>query len=142
MNCREFVIIYRKILLTFLSFLSRTNLETRGYIVFYIITIACCIHYWAQPYFSSYYNELELKSLIISLGTVYFGLFFVIDVNEFSQAIMFMAIIAINSNFLLLWVTGSIKILIESAIDSSDLAVRLSPVMKPIIGLISSKLLI
>ncbi len=134
---REFVIIYRKILLSCLTFLSKTNMEIRGYIVFYVISLSFWIHYKADPYFSDYYNQLELRSLLVSTFTVYLGLFFLIDFSDFAQALMFIFIIGINAHFLLMWTTSTLKIAIESLVASFRFAMKLGPLMKPIIGLIS-----
>jgi hypothetical protein len=134
---REFVIIYRKIFLTFLTFLSQNDLQARGYIVFYVISISCWIHYWAKPFITDFYNELEMRSLVVSVLTVYMGLFFVTEVNDLAQAIMFIAIISINAHFLLLWFTSTIRITIETLIESYGFVLKFGSLMKPIVGIIA-----
>ncbi len=134
------MIIYRKILLTCLTFMSEADVGARGVLVFLLISIACGLHFRAEPYVLQFYNLLEMRSLFVSLWSVYLGLFFVANVNEVIQAIMFIAILAVNLHFFLLWFMTTLRIAIEYFIGSFGFALRLGVLMKPLIGLISSEL--
>eukprot|EP00347_Sterkiella_histriomuscorum_P008702 403344080 len=125
----EIVIMYRKIILIFVSvFLSTYGVIAQALIVFIILIVFLTFNLKASPFSTLELNDLETLSLISSLITIYCGLFFLsntkqslIDVdpdlkskalqmNQQTLMFLFFMIVISNLLFLIYW---TIKILKE-----------------------------
>ena len=80
------MIIYRKVLILFVSAYAGTfGKITQGLIFFLIIMVSlyCTIKY--RPYTRKTYLNLESFSLMVTLLTIYFGIFFISDATQFEE---------------------------------------------------------
>eukprot|EP00347_Sterkiella_histriomuscorum_P009503 403340963 len=79
----EIVIMYRKIVLIFVSvFLSNYGVVAQALIVFIILILFLTLNLKAQPFSTIELNDLETLSLISSLITIYCGLFFLSNTKQ------------------------------------------------------------
>lgn len=104
----EFVIIYRKILVIFISvFISTVSVEVQALSVMLVIFIAFYLQHSCQPYNAQELNDLELMSIVTSGITIYSGLYFLSNSLTNSAGLVFFALIlASNCVFLAYWLYG------------------------------------
>jgi len=101
----ELIILFRKVAvasaIVFLYFLPRT---IQALLCFAIILIAYRAQEDYHPYINSTLNSLEVRSLLVSLVTIYCGLFFLTDdVDRESQIMLLIVIVVVNMYFFLYW---------------------------------------
>ena len=104
----EFVIIYRKILVIFISvFISTVSIEVQALSVMLVIFIAFYLQHSCQPYNAQELNDLELMSIVTSGITIYSGLYFLSKSLTNSAGLVFFALILVsNCVFLAYWLFG------------------------------------
>ena len=82
----EILIIYRKITLLLISaFGGSLGKATQGLIFFIIILVELLATIRFRPYSRQTFANLECVSLMVTLLTVYFGIFFVSDMTQFED---------------------------------------------------------
>jgi len=73
----EFVILYRKVTVVCASvFLSTVSITVQALSVLAVLLISLFLQLQVCPFFSSQFNRLELKSILVSAVTIYSGLFY------------------------------------------------------------------
>jgi hypothetical protein len=79
----EIVIMYRKILLIFISvFVSSLGVIAQALVVFMVLICFLIVNSKKKPFSTIALNDLETLSLVTSMVTVYCGLFFITDKPE------------------------------------------------------------
>jgi predicted outer membrane repeat protein len=104
----EFVIIYRKVLIIFISvFVSTVSVEVQALSVMLVIIVAFYLQHANQPYDVQELNDLELLSIFTSGITIYSGLYFLTnDLNNTAGMVFFALIVLSNTIFLTYWAFG------------------------------------
>lgn len=104
----EFVIIYRKVLIIFISvFVSTVSVEVQALSVMLVIIVAFYLQHANQPYDVQELNDLELLSIFTSGITIYSGLYFLTnDLNNTAGMVFFALIVISNTIFLTYWAFG------------------------------------
>jgi len=104
----EFVIIYRKILIIFISvFVSSVSVDMQALSVMLVIIVAFYLQHANQPYDVKELNDLELLSILTSGITIYSGLFFLTnDLTNTAGLVFFALIVLSNVIFLTYWAFG------------------------------------
>eukprot|EP00359_Climacostomum_virens_P000523 CAMPEP_0204898508 /NCGR_PEP_ID=MMETSP1397-20131031/1335_1 /ASSEMBLY_ACC=CAM_ASM_000891 /TAXON_ID=49980 /ORGANISM="Climacostomum Climacostomum virens, Strain Stock W-24" /LENGTH=1022 /DNA_ID=CAMNT_0052066371 /DNA_START=57 /DNA_END=3125 /DNA_ORIENTATION=- len=111
----EFVILYRKIAIAFTSvFLSTISAEIQALTVMIVILIALYLQLWYQPYEVEDLNMIETRAIVVAGITIYSGLYFLTnDIGEETKILLFLVILLSNLYFILLWIFGISKTLLE-----------------------------
>jgi len=117
----EFVILYRKVAVVCASvFLSTVSITVQALSVLAVLLVSLFLQLQVGPFFSSQFNRLELKSILVSAVTIYAGLFYQTEsLCECQTAtevniLLFIVIIASNAYFLLSWTRNIIPMIINS----------------------------
>mmetsp|Transcript_21985 Transcript_21985/g.16352 ORF Transcript_21985/g.16352 Transcript_21985/m.16352 type:complete len:234 (+) Transcript_21985:154-855(+) len=82
----ETIITYRKIVLIVIQiYLQKYGVMTQALIVFLLLILCMLLSMECEPFLNASLNRLELYSLVASMVTIYCGLFFIADSQEFSD---------------------------------------------------------
>ena len=117
----EIIIIYKKLILIFISsFAGHLGKVTQGLVFFIIIICFLLATFKLKPYSRKGFINLECLSLVVTLCTVYFAIFFVSDVTDFqdetgvtpymwkankhSKNFFFLLILVANLIFMIYWI--------------------------------------
>lgn len=94
---------FKKIILTFIAvfFLSNNLLKA----LWALLILAFCLYLQIKvcPFESYELNTMELRSSIVSISTLFFGLLNYLIDNEGTQIILFFIVISVNTYFLFYW---------------------------------------
>ena len=98
----EFVIIYRKLLIIVVAtFLSHIVKMVQALIALSILVLFLMLHHRNCPYNRSYLNTMEHRSLLVSIATLFLGLFYLDEsLGKASEYLCFALILAFNLYFL------------------------------------------
>ncbi|OMJ89203.1 hypothetical protein SteCoe_8680 [Stentor coeruleus] len=101
----EFVIMLRKIIIICSSvFLKNTSPGIQALIVFVVILFAYTFQRRLEPYSVGQLNEMELRSIMVSVVTIYAGLFFLTNhIDSYGKTTLFVFMVIMNTIFLLYW---------------------------------------
>jgi hypothetical protein len=117
----EFVILYRKILLvSALVFLASVSAAVQAQTVLAVLLISVIYQIHISPFAVSAMNTLEVKSIFVSLVTIYCGLYYessaigTIHTDESVKITLFLLILLANGYFLGSWVAKILPALIDS----------------------------
>ena len=101
----EFVILYRKIIvIALVVFLSNISPLVQALAVLFVLIVSLVVQARNLPYVTGTFNELEERGILVSVVTLYCGLFFVSDaLDMYSKVLLFVAIVFANVYFLLMW---------------------------------------
>lgn len=117
----EFVILYRKILLvSALVFLASVSAAVQAQTVLLVLLISVIYQIHISPFAVNAMNTLEIKSIFVSLITIYCGLYYEssaigsIYVGKSVKISLFLLILIANGYFLGSWVAKILPALIES----------------------------
>ena len=100
----EFIVIYRKLLIIVIAtFLSRIAKMTQTLIALSVLIVFLVLHHYSQPYSHASLNTMEHRSLLVSIATVFFGLFYLDDSLTGAEYLCFALILAFNLYFLSYW---------------------------------------
>ena len=102
---REFVVMLRKFLLIMVTSFWDSSVNVRALIVLLILAISIYLQISKKPYRSADLNEMEFRSTLVSLLTIYLGLLYIVTQEIQYEALIFILIIAINLYFLLFWLS-------------------------------------
>lgn len=79
----EIVIMYRKIIIIFISvFLSTYGVITQALVVFIMLIVFLTLNIKLRPFMLDSLNELESISIVTQLITIYCGFFFISDISS------------------------------------------------------------
>ena len=95
----------RKFLLIMVTSFWDSSVNVRALIVLLILAISIYLQISKKPYRSADLNEMEFRSTLVSLLTIYLGLLYIVTQEIQYEALIFILIIAINLYFLLFWLS-------------------------------------
>ena len=95
----------RKFLLIMVTSFWDSSVNVRALIVLLVLAISIYLQISKKPYRSADLNEMEFRSTLVSLLTIYLGLLYIVTEEIQYEALIFILIIAINLYFLLFWLS-------------------------------------
>ena len=101
----EFIIIYRKLLIIVIAtFLSGVARITQALVALYLLLLFLLLHHHSLPYSHPSLNIMEHRSLLVSIATIFFGLFYLDgSLSLVMEYICFSVILVFNFYFLYYW---------------------------------------
>jgi len=101
----EFVILYRKIVMVFISvFLVTFSLETQALAILAVSFISYLIQIKSQPFLDPELNEAEKRALINSSFTIYAGLYYISgNLPKEVDILLLVLMVLVNANFVYIW---------------------------------------
>jgi hypothetical protein len=104
----EFVILYRKLLIAFISvYLANISVHIQALSLMLVLIGSLILQAKHEPFSEPQLNELEFRSIMTSAVTIYCGLFYLSeDLEEVSKLGLFVLILGLNINFVCLWLTS------------------------------------
>lgn len=108
----------RKFLLIMVTSFWDSSVNVRALIVLLILAISIYLQISKKPYRSADLNEMEFRSTLVSLLTIYLGLLYIVTQEIQYEALIFILIIGINLYFLIFWITRIIVSYSSSSIFS------------------------
>jgi hypothetical protein len=123
----EFVILYRKILITILSvFLSPVSIPVQALLLLAVLVLAAFMQSRCSPYTLEVLNQLELLSIASATCTIYCGCFYLTgDLNESTKILLFVIIVGSNSAFIGLWLREfTLQVITQLAVSRPRFVMR------------------
>jgi hypothetical protein len=116
----EFVILYRKLIIAFISvFLINISVHIQALTVLLVLLGALVLQAKHEPFTEPQLNELEFRSILTSLVTIYCGLFYLTeDLEEVMKVILFLLIVTLNAYFILYWIGSYLFIWLSTLAQS------------------------
>jgi len=107
----EIVIIYRKILVISASIVfGSMTVELQTLSVLIILLIASYMQTDLNPFLDQQMNKMEFRSIIVSIVTIYCGLYYLTpNVSDTGRIILFIILVLFNSVFFSYWIFFFIK---------------------------------
>jgi predicted outer membrane repeat protein len=101
----EYVVILRKVFIVIPAvFLTSVSLLLQAIVIHVVLLIALFLHEIAQPYDSKALNDLELRSIVVGLLSIYCGMSFLAGgLTEAGKILMMGVLLVVNLYFLLYW---------------------------------------
>jgi len=101
----EFIIIYRKLLIIGIAtFLSRIAKMTQALIALSVLVLSLVLQHHYKPYSHLSLNSMEQRSILVSIATIFFGLYFLDgSLSAGLQNFFFAVILGANLYFLQFW---------------------------------------
>ncbi len=93
----------RKLLLIVVTSFWDSSVNVKALIVLLVLAFSIYLQISRKPYRSSDLNELEFRSTLVSLLTIYLGLLYMVTEEIRYSALIFILIILINGYFVLFW---------------------------------------
>lgn len=106
---REFVIMYRKIIILSLNLLSVSLLSKTIFLII-VSAVFTLLTFFARPFLLKQMNFLEFYSNLSALITIYSGALYISDVSDSFKAITFICILIVNILFGVLWIKSFLQI--------------------------------
>ncbi len=91
---------YRKIFIIFISVFFQFNAGAKALMVLLILGVSIYLQSTRRPFVNKDLNELELRSTVVSLSTIYFALFNYLTDANLARFLMMFIIISTNIYFL------------------------------------------
>ena len=118
---------YRKIIIILIIVLLNSSVETKGLLVLFIMGVSLFIQERTRPFIFDELNILEYRSLMVSMSTLYFGLFNFVAISEATRVLLITISIVLNIFFLQKWFIG---ILIANSILVKRIISRFCPTIR------------
>ena len=99
----EFVIMFRKILIIFVTLIPDSLIYSKAALVLFLVTTSFYLHSNSHPYINANLNKLEFYAILVSICTIFFGMFYLSQINDYLKAFIFAMIIFSNAYFLFIW---------------------------------------
>ena len=93
----------RKITIILVAAFLKYNAFARALVVLFVLGISIYFQTLKKPFFSDNLNELEYRAIIVSLFTIYFGLFYYVTPDDYGKFLTIIVIISSNIYFLSYW---------------------------------------
>lgn len=93
----------RKITIILVAAFLKYNAFARALVVLFVLGISIYFQTIKRPFFSEVLNEMEYRAIIVSLFTIYFGLFYYVTPDDYGKIITIVVIISSNVYFLSYW---------------------------------------
>ena len=99
----EFVIMYRKLLIIAFSVFTCSEVEVESLSIMIVLLICFYLNIKVNPYFCPALNTMESKSILVSVVTIYCGLYYLTQITYISKVFLFVVLVASNAVFLIHW---------------------------------------
>ena len=99
----EFVIMSRKISTIYITLLPDSLIFSKAILILLLIAVSFFYHAKNRPYTNDSLNKLELNAILVSILTIFFGIFHLTNIGDVMKAFLFIIIILINLFFFLNW---------------------------------------
>jgi hypothetical protein len=123
----EFVILYRKVILVCTAvFLTTVSTLVQALSVLAVLLVCLFLQIVVKPFRTPAFNKLEIKSILVSLVTIYVGLYFEVgDMRNFHSGlefkiVLFAIILLTNAYFLFTWCRQVIPIVVTTIMNTFD----------------------
>lgn len=93
----------RKVTIILVAAFLKYNAFARALVVLFVLGISIYFQTIKRPFFSDVLNEMEYRAIIVSLFTIYFGLFYYVTPDDYGKIITIFVIISSNVYFLSYW---------------------------------------
>lgn len=121
----EFVILYRKVILVCTAvFLTTVSTLVQALSVLAVLLVCLFLQIVVKPFRTPAFNKLEIKSIMVSLITIYVGLYFEVGYMrnfhsglEF-KVVLFVLILLTNAYFLFTWCRRVIPIVVTTIMNT------------------------
>jgi len=121
----EFVILYRKVILVCTAvFLTTVSTLVQALSVLAVLLVCLFLQIVVKPFRTPAFNKLEIKSILVSLVTIYVGLYFEVgDMRNFHSGlefkiVLFAIILLTNAYFLFTWFRQVIPIVVTTIMNT------------------------
>jgi len=121
----EFVILYRKVILVCTAvFLTTVSTLVQALSVLAVLLVCLFLQIVVKPFRTPAFNKLEIKSILVSLVTIYVGLYFEVgDMRNFHsgvefKVVLFVLILLTNAYFLFTWCRRVIPIVVTTIMNT------------------------
>lgn len=94
---------YRKVIIILIAVLFDLNIMSKATMIILINSASTYFTAKLRPFIVASLNDLEYKSNLCSLITIYAGIFYVNISDDFAKAILFIGILLVNINFFMIW---------------------------------------
>jgi hypothetical protein len=115
----EFVVLIRKILMISASvFLVSQSVQVQALTVLAVLLVALLVQIYYKPFIVPNLNALEVKSILVSAMTVYFGLYY--SSNEFTNGAkiaFFVVLVTANCVYFFSWLQAVLPLLWQTLLD-------------------------
>ncbi|OMJ77444.1 hypothetical protein SteCoe_22963 [Stentor coeruleus] len=115
----EFVIMYRKVFVISASlFFGSLSVELQTLSVLIILLVSSYMQADLKPFYSPELNKMEFRSILVSVVTIYCGLYYLTpNVSTTGRIILFILLVSFNTTFFGYWAYYFIKEFSKAAID-------------------------
>ena len=129
----EFVILYRKVALVCASvFLSSISTMVQALSILAILLLCLFVQSAVKPFRTPGFNVLETKSILVSLLTIYIGLYFQANTWRMEiNIVLFVVILLANVYFLVSWIRRIVPIVVSTIFRSLGRRPENLPVRPP-----------
>lgn len=97
---------YRKVGIILIIVLLHSSVETKGLLVLFIMGVSLFMQEKLQPFIFDELNTLEYRSILVSLSTLYFGLFNFVSISDLTKFLLIIISISLNIFFIQKWFLG------------------------------------
>ena len=94
---------FRKIIIIYVTLIPDSAIKSKAVLVLFFIAVSFYFHSKSKPYTNENLNKLEFNAILVSMATIFFGMFYLSDIDTSTQAIIFTIIIFSNVFFLFKW---------------------------------------
>ena len=107
----EFIILYRKVLIVFVSvFMSSISTMIQALVACFILFTAFYLQSTFQPFEIAKLNRLEEISTLTAATTIYCGLLYLTDdLDEYTKMILFIIMVLMNIIFVIAWIINFLE---------------------------------
>lgn len=114
---REFLIMYKKMIFIFIPIYFRERKQQMTIVLLFFTTLFWRLTFIHKPYLSGDINNLELLSNTVIWISVFAGALYVLDINDFFKAILFIIFAIVNTIFNIKWFSFTLQAIIDSYYD-------------------------
>ena len=114
----EFLIIYRKIFSILVILLPNEMIFFKGCIIFMLNFSSAILQINKEPFTDPTLNKFQVKANLASTFTIFFGLLYLLDIDDLSKALCFVIIMICNYYFLLSCLKFLFYIVLELIIEN------------------------
>ena len=105
---------YRKIIFIFFSILTTLKNEKKTVFLLFLCGFSLFFTKVIGPFKKRELNILEVQSNLTATVTIFAGSLYILDISDYSKAMVFVLIVLINSIFVMKWLLSVFNILMDS----------------------------
>ena len=108
---------YRKIIIIAIITMFEISFMAKATVILLLSGLSSFYSLKFRPFIISSLNDLENRSNLCSLITIYAGLFYITIENDFAKFLIFLVIILFNINFFYIWLKSLLIIVFSSQLE-------------------------